>query len=70
MNLAANDPAPSHAHLIDLARELRRPLRRGWLPAPVVDVVLILAADRSGIAGDRLAETAAALGEIMRGARH
>ena len=67
MTTTYNLPAPGHSHLIDLALELARPLSHGWLPAPVVDVVLILAADRAGVAGDRLAETAAVLGRLARG---
>jgi hypothetical protein len=68
MNAAPNhERQAGHTHLIDLALALSRPVRFGWLHPTVIDVVLILAADRAGIAGDRLADAAAFLGRIARG---
>ena len=67
MNAQKNVPAPGHSRLIDLARQLARPVSYGWLHPTVVDVVLILAADRAGIAGDRLEDAVRFLGQVARG---
>jgi hypothetical protein len=48
--------SPVSCNLTRLARCLGRPVRHGWLPLCVADACLLLAADRTDLAGADLAD--------------